>query len=279
MKLMFKFIRDKIQSEKNYFNRVKKLTGLSFQEYLKLKYDLKTSKTHLYHSKLSITDNFWHLHSLNEVFIEGTYEFTAFSSAPTIIDCGANVGLSSIFFKKLYPEAKILAYEADTEIYKMMLLNFKTFGLNDIVSENKAVWIEDSFLEFNASGALGGSVSSLNKNTSKANTITIPSIRLRNLLQEIPHIDFLKMDIEGAEIQVLNDCKSHFNNVNNIFVEFHRLNKANDSLGSIISIIEDAGFKVYIKEAWNNLPKPFLNYNYNPHFDLQVNIFGYRVIH
>jgi FkbM family methyltransferase len=275
MKLLFKFLKEKFLLERSYVRSLKELTGLSFSDLLKLKYSDTTIRTKFLGSDIEITDNFWHLHSLNEIFIEGTYEFKALSNSPLIIDCGANIGLSSIFFKKLYPYARILAYEADSDIFRMMLSNFKAVGLNDVIAENKAVWVTDGILDFNASGSLGGSIVTSDKKPS--NAISIPSISLRNLLQRLPIVDFLKIDIEGAEVPILNDCRDQLSKVSNIFVEYHRLNKADDKVGRVISIIEDAGFRVYVKEAWNNLPKPYLYKHYNPYFDLQLNIFGYKI--
>jgi hypothetical protein len=46
-------------------------------------------------------------------------------------------------------------------------------------------------------------------------------------------------------------------------------------LGELIIFLKDAGFKVYIKEAWENMKKPYLEKK-GPFFDLQLNIFGYR---
>src|SRR5688572_20822569 len=53
------------------------------------------------------------VHSYSEIFKREIYRFTTVNNAPKIIDCGANIGLSVIYFKRLYPAAKIVAFEAD----------------------------------------------------------------------------------------------------------------------------------------------------------------------
>ena len=48
-----------------------------------------------------------------EIFIQELYRFETSNPAPVIIDCGANCGLSVVYFKQLFPAAKIVAVEAD----------------------------------------------------------------------------------------------------------------------------------------------------------------------
>src|SRR5436190_6322828 len=49
----------------------------------------------------------------NEVFISNDYYFKSSPRQPVIIDCGANIGMSVLYFKKLYPQSKIIAFEAN----------------------------------------------------------------------------------------------------------------------------------------------------------------------
>src|SRR5688572_8635835 len=51
--------------------------------------------------------------SYSEIFKRGIYRFETPSESPQIIDCGANIGLSVIYFKRLFPAARITAFEAD----------------------------------------------------------------------------------------------------------------------------------------------------------------------
>ena len=52
-----------------------------------------------------------------ELFRHETYKFLATKQAPKIIDCGTNIGMSIIYFKTLYPDASITAFEADPFIF------------------------------------------------------------------------------------------------------------------------------------------------------------------
>src|SRR5436305_11907756 len=48
-----------------------------------------------------------------EIMTDGCYDFETKSARPVIYDCGANVGLTSLFFAKKFPGAIIKSYEAD----------------------------------------------------------------------------------------------------------------------------------------------------------------------
>ena len=57
----------------------------------------------------------WH-----DIFVDGALEFARDPAAPRILDCGGNVGLASLFFKRRYPVARITAYEADPALFGML---------------------------------------------------------------------------------------------------------------------------------------------------------------
>lgn len=245
--------------------------GLSLAEVFKLinaGYDKTLTK--LFGNKIKINSAFWYLHGLEELFIEETYKFNSDKQIPRIIDCGANTGLSVIYFKRLYPQSRITAFEPDTEIFDILKENLHTFEYDDVELVNKAVWNKNGSIKFLASGGVGGRIS----DDENAQTIEMPTARLSDLLDE--KIDFLKIDIEGAEYDVIKDCASKLGNVENLFIEYHSLEKNEQKLDEILKIMKDNGFKYYIKEAWNNQPMPFVNQRTNL-FDLQLNIFGYRL--
>lgn len=234
----------------------------------------------LFNKQIWITHPFWHLHSLNELFFEELYDFSSDKHEPIIIDCGANIGLSTIFFKRKFPNSRIISIEADPEIFGMLIKNTSQFDLQNLKLLNKAVWIVDGNVTFNASGGLGGRIENTSNINSDSLKVTVQSIRLKSLLDDIikngENIDLLKIDIEGAEIEVIKDCEDCLAYVDKIFVEYHRLRGNSDNLFDFLRILENSGFSIYIKEAWNNLPKPFLYHNYKPLFDLQLNIFGIK---
>ncbi|AWK02995.1 FkbM family methyltransferase [Flavobacterium crocinum] len=251
------------------FRRYKKL-GLTYNEFSSLKNRSLKKTSFLFGKEIKITDSFWYLHSLNELFLDEVYRFKTNIDTPKIIDCGSNIGLSIIFFKRLYPTSQIIAFEPDNDIFTISKYNLDQFGISDVKLFQKAVWINEEPLIFAKTGSLGGHV----VKEERENTIKIQTVRLKDLLFE--KIDFLKIDIEGPEYDILKDCGESLKNVDNIFVEYHSFAEDPQMIGELLIILKNAGFKVYIKEAWENMNKPFMEKK-SSYFDLQLNIFGYRL--
>jgi hypothetical protein len=98
------------------------------------------------------------------------------------------------------------------------------------------------------------------------------------MLKKESHVDFIKMDIEGAELEVIKDCDGELNKVNNIFIEYHSFIKHQQELSVILGILEKNEFRYFIKPV-SNRDQPFINRvnKFYPETDLQVNIFAYRL--
>jgi len=204
-----------------------------------------------------------------EMFVDEIYKFKSTSQQPVIFDCGANVGTSCLYFKQLFPNAKIKAFEADPMIANILKLNLSKSGIDDVEIINKAVWIDDNGIEFGVEGADGGSINFV------SNKIKIESIRLKDFLEKEEKIDLLKIDIEGAEYQVLKDCCASLNSVQNLFVEYHSWNNENQKLSEILKIFEENEFRYYIEDIGKR-KQPFINHAREQNMDLQLNIFGVK---
>lgn len=206
-----------------------------------------------------------------EIFADENYRFGSNSASPLIYDCGANIGLSCIYFKELFPLSKIKAFEADPAISEILMNNLKGNGFNDIEVITAAVWTDNNGVEFASEGADGSSIFTEGKKTKVA------SIRLKDFIEKEIRIDLLKMDIEGAETEVIRDCMDSLGNVQHLFVEYHSYVNNKQSLDEILKIITDSGFRYFIKPEQDR-KHPFINRsNKNfPQMDLQLNIFAYR---
>lgn len=218
------------------------------------------------------SDNEGFLHSLEEIFKEQVYKFTSTTKAPFIIDAGANIGLSVAYFKQLYPAAKIIAFEPDANIFRLLQTNATTLGYNNLDLRNAAVWITDTELEFFSEGSLAGSTEiDFKKNSVK---YLVKAERLKKYLEH-DRVDFLKIDVEGAENTLLFDLESALPNVENLFLEYHSLADKEQMLGELLNVIKKAGFKYYIKSASDFNRFPFTT-RIKAGFDLQLNIFCFR---
>lgn len=270
----FKKIQDYIKKQV-YFYKDKNKLNLSKSDYFKLlryRADYKQPMSVKFKGNIThFSSPFWFLHSIEEIFLDEVYKFFPSREDALIIDCGANIGLSVLYFKQICPNAKIIAFEADPYVFEFMEKNIKAFALSDVDLLNKAVWTEDSKLEFDAEGTVGGRLG-LGEIEIK-NKIEVESIRLRDYLDK--KIDFLKIDIEGAEYKVLKDCADKLHNVENLFLEYHILSSEEQNLDEILLWLRNAGFRYYIKEAWENQKYPFVSKK-GTVYEMQLNISCYR---
>lgn len=222
---------------------------------------------------LAFNDYFWYLHSVDELFVDEVYRCSLKSTNPVIIDCGANIGLSLIYFKRLFPSAELTAFEPDKIIFSNLQSNLKTFGFTNVNIVNKAVWSASTTLSFRSTGDLGGAVSLQSRSTA-LDMYEVETVRLRDYLST--RVDFLKIDIEGAEFDVLADCRDLLGNVENLFLEYHGFGNSSQKLHEMLGWIQEAGFRYHIKEAWRNQTHPFVQ-KQTVGLDQQLNIFCYRV--
>lgn len=250
---------------------------ISFSEKIKLqRYPRRLEGVSIFLGRrITFPDAYWYLYSIQELFIEQVYKFSPRSATPYIIDCGSNIGLSIIYFKKCYPDCRVIGFEADPKIFELCKKNISTFNYNQNMQlVNKAVWINEGSIDFLPEGTLGGSIERINEEAMEG-VIRIECVRLNDYLNE--PVDFLKIDIEGSELTVLKDCEKNLKNVNNLFVEFHGYTSREQNLDELLVIIKKAGFRYYIKESFPNLNYPFVEKTPTSNFDILLNIFCYRV--
>ena len=227
---------------------------------------------HLLGHQVDLTDSLGGGLCINELFLEEIYRFRAARPDPRILDCGANVGLSIIYFKHLYPAARITAFEPDAEIFGVLEDNVRRFGFAHVALRREAVWKENGELRFVSDGGFGGRTETGTDIPAAATSVR--AVRLRDFLEE--PVDLLKIDIEGAEMAVMQDCRGHLSNVERLFVEFHGRRDEPQHLGTLLDCVRDAGFRYQIKDAVGTA-HPFIPEERGGGvFDLQLNIFANR---
>ena len=216
-----------------------------------------------------IPDGLSFLASWEEIFDREIYNFRQNNGEPRILDCGANVGVSCLYFRKRFPHAKITAFEPDPKVFAYLQSNLAVSGCQDIELIGKAVWSSNTTLRFQSEGADAGRIDS----GEGPNAIMIPAVRLRHFLNE--SVDLLKMDIEGAETEVMVDIAPCLRNVRNIFVEYHSFAGQPQTLGILVQTLIEAGFRVQV-HPMNVSPRPFLEIKSYLGMDMQLNIFACR---
>ncbi len=210
-----------------------------------------------------------------ELIYKKIYTFSPSHDTPIILDFGANIGLSVLFFSKHYPNAEIHAYEADPSIYDYLTHNVAQFKTPRIHLNNVAVYDEDTSLSFFSEGADGGHVCREDETAASVKK-EITAVDAKEILRSMPYVDFLKMDIEGAERRVVPRIKEELEKVQNIFVEYHSETNQQQFLPELLAILQEAGFRIYMHPTFCS-PLPLVQDLENCGDDLQINIFGKRI--
>ena len=175
-----------------------------------------------------------------DLFVRGALRFASRHPAPRILDCGANIGLATLYFKRLYPQARITAYEADPALHALLADNLQRNGAADVKAVNAAVWTANGTVDFRCEGADSGTISQFAGDL-QGTTQKVPSVRLRSLLETEP-VDLLKLDIEGAELDVLTDCRDALQAVDAMLIDLHEFDPRRRTTFEVLDNLAQAGF-------------------------------------
>lgn len=212
------------------------------------------------------------LSTYHQIFERQIYHFVSPRESPIILDCGAYIGLGILYWKRIYPAAHIVAFEPDPVVFRTLVKNCTQWELSGVELVNKAVWNADGDLPFWVEGADAGHLLPSSK-VDAENSIAVPAVRLKHYLQ-LP-VDLLKLDIEGAEVEVILDCADSLDRVDRLFVEYHSFVGQEQRIDSILSALRSADFRIHIQPELVS-SKPFVKRLNDIGMDQRLNIFAYR---
>jgi len=146
--------------------------------------------------------------TFKEIFMRKEYavELPASITPEFIIDGGANIGFTSIFFANRYPAARILSIEPDADNFKSLVENTKPYA--NITPVQSALWHRRETIHVVDRG-YGERGFMIDRD---AEGTTLQAASIVDLMEEykLPHIDILKMDIEGSEKEVFEEGYSQW---------------------------------------------------------------------
>ena len=186
----------------------------------------------------------WMRFLYREVFAEREYWFTTDRSRPVILDCGSNIGMAILFFKALYPDAEIMAFEPAPWACSAIEETIRANDLRDVTLHNAALADAEGTVElFHDADHPGSAVMSVYRERMPGEAVRVPAVRLSRYVTK--PVDFLKLDVEGSELPVLRDLVSSgvIGQIRQMVIEFHHhLSPAVDNMSECLSILEQHGF-------------------------------------
>lgn len=199
-----------------------------------------------------------------ETFLRQEYN-VQLSKVPHCIDAGANIGIATLFIKWLYPDAHVLAIEPDPATVALLRKNIERNKLKDVTLFHGAVGDSAGHLSLFIHPTKQGSLK-MSTYARKGMTVEVqvPAERLSVLLEKAgwTHVDLAKIDIEGAEWQVLHDLTTSgwLTKVQQYVIEYHHLMGTHESkFGEFLKDFEAAGYLYQMNTK--SLP-----YNHTPQF-------------
>jgi FkbM family methyltransferase len=194
----------------------------------------------------------------DEIFNAENYKFSASTSSPFILDCGANIGISVLYFKSQYPNAKIVAFEPHPDTFRMLTTNVRQNHLKDVTLVNAALSANYGEMDFYVSrdtvsptNAFCTGIQGSWYGQGEYRTIKVPTVRLSSYITR--NIDLLKVDIEGMEEVVLKDIEGQLRAIEAIKMEYHHISSARvNDLDVILALLKDGGFD-YVLEHDNKV--------------------------
>jgi FkbM family methyltransferase len=181
----------------------------------------------------------------NEIFVKLVYYFRARRPDPLIVDGGSNIGMSVLFFKALYPDARVLAVEPAAPAHHLLVANVEANRLADVEVHHAALGRENRVVPFYEDPDDPATFRmSTRRERIPGGETTVEQRRLSGLIDG--DVDLLKLDVEGAEDDVLDELveSGAIARVDQLVVEYHHhLDPARDFLDVFLERLRAQGFR------------------------------------
>lgn len=188
-----------------------------------------------------------------EIFVDEEYFFYCKKEQPVILDCGSNIGLSILYYKLIYPNSKIIAFEPDIQINEILKRNIEKNNLTNVEIKQVALSEKEGNATFYHSEVrtMAGSLTSrMTHEEGEVSTYEVPVEILSKYIDKYD-VDFIKLDIEGTELKVLREVGEKLKKVPYVFCEFHEGPGVEDnSLVEILQIFEENNFDIKISQSF-----------------------------
>ena len=204
--------------------------------------------------KIKIRVNSTDLMAFTHVWMIQEYSDDNFSinNDDVIIDVGAHIGLFALFASQFCKNGKIFCYEPIKENYKILIENIEMNQIQNIFPNNLAVTKETSRVKiFLNDDQSGHSMFIQNKNFVEVDSKSLSDIFIDNGIKEC---DFLKLDCEGAEYEIIESLPSDlFTKINKTAIEYHMVDTKPELLEQLINKFKQFSFSVHTRSLFADI--------------------------
>jgi FkbM family methyltransferase len=178
-----------------------------------------------------------------DIFLRGVYRFAAARPDPVIIDGGSNIGVSVLFFKSAYPSAQIVAFEPEPRIYRLLEENVSRNRLERVTLVNAGLGSasgRSAFIQSESDSARFGE---------SGETVLARMERLSAFISK--PVDFLKLNIEGQEFDVLSELEESgaLALIRELVLDYHDWVDHRQRLAVVLDLLARNGFR-YVVRDW-----------------------------
>jgi FkbM family methyltransferase len=156
-----------------------------------------------------------------EIIVNSEYLLDVDREPTVVVDAGANIGLTSVFFANRFPNARIISVEPEAANFAMLRKNAEPY--RNITPVEAALWRSDTLLDLSDPGTGNWGFQTEEPQEPAETSGRVRGLTIDTLMREagVDHIDILKVDIEGAEKEVFEACETWIDKVGVLVVEFH----------------------------------------------------------
>lgn len=124
---------------------------------------------------------------------------------PTILDLGSNIGFTILHFAYLYKKAQIIGVEMDINNFQLAQKNLA--GLTNCILINKAISSSKGVVSYSINNAVDGYHIAVESEIPVSKIIKVESTTIVDIIYQykLKNIHYLKMDIEGEEVNVFDE--------------------------------------------------------------------------
>jgi FkbM family methyltransferase len=198
---------------------------------------------------------------LHEHFAENVFFFRSSVATPVILDVGANVGDTVLYFKHLYPRARVYAFEPLPDAFRLLRQNVEQNRLENVHCFQEALANRNGTMEMHyqmgSSYALSGSDKKVLEHLGGGGQDATPVFRNvavacsnfaeRLAALNVEQIDLLKLDVEGVEVPLIENIELWLPRIRTIAMEYHMASTLErNSFDGLVALLHRHGYRLRV---------------------------------